>query len=91
MEKLTETIGDRVGVICDELFKGRAFTMSRAMGKSSLSHWLRRGFGMWALNNGAPIEVVSRALGHSSISITENAYAKVLSKTVVSAITKSER
>lgn len=31
MEKLTKTIGDRVGVICDELFKGRAFTMSSAM------------------------------------------------------------
>lgn len=24
MEKLTKTIGDRVGVICDKLFKGRA-------------------------------------------------------------------
>jgi hypothetical protein len=48
MEKLTKTIGDRVGVIC-------------------------------------------RALGRSSISITENAYAKVLSKTVVSAITKIKR
>ena len=36
MEKLTKTISDRVGVICDELFKGRAFTMSRAIGKSSL-------------------------------------------------------
>ena len=55
------------------------------------SHWLRRGFGMWALNNGAPIEVVSRALGHSSISITEKAYAKVLSKTVITAITKIKR
>ena len=38
MEKLTKTISDRVGVICDELFKGRAFTMSRAMGKSSSSN-----------------------------------------------------
>jgi integrase/recombinase XerD len=55
------------------------------------SHWLRRGFGMWALNNGVPIEIVSRALGHSSIAITERAYAKVLSKTVVEAITKIKR
>lgn len=55
------------------------------------SHWLRRGFGMWALNNGAPIEVVSKALGHSNIATTEKSYAKVKYKTVVEAITKIKR
>ena len=46
------------------------------------SHWLRRGAGYWALNNGVPIEIVSKFLGHASIRQTESVYAKLFPKTV---------
>lgn len=44
-------------------------------------HTLRRTFGSDLLNRGARIEVVSAQLGHSSVKITEKAYAKLLTST----------
>jgi integrase len=42
---------------------------------------LRRTFGSDLLNRGARIEVVSAQLGHSSVKVTEQAYAKLLTAT----------
>lgn len=44
-------------------------------------HTLRRTFGSDLLNRGARIEVVSAQLGHSSVKVTEQAYAKLLTVT----------
>jgi integrase len=44
-------------------------------------HTLRRTFGSDLLNRGARIEVVSAQLGHSSVKVTEKAYAKLLTST----------
>jgi integrase len=44
-------------------------------------HTLRRTFGSDLLNRGARIEVVSTQLGHSSVKVTEQAYAKLLTAT----------
>jgi integrase len=44
-------------------------------------HTLRRTFGSDLLNRGARIEVVSAQLGHSSVKVTEQAYAKLLTAT----------
>ncbi len=52
------------------------------------SHWLRRGAGYWALNNGVSMEVVSKFLGHASIRQTESTYAKILAKTIVKEMKK---
>jgi len=52
------------------------------------SHDGRRSCGYVLLNAGVPIEVVSRVLGHSSISQTEQAYARILDETVVKEIGK---
>lgn len=52
-------------------------------------HDLRRSLGSWMLNNGEPIAVVSRTLGHSSIRITEQVYAHLLGSTVSNATNKA--
>lgn len=48
-------------------------------------HDLRRSLGSWMLNNGVPIAVVSKTLGHSSIRVTEQVYAHLLGSTVSNA------
>jgi integrase len=42
-------------------------------------HDLRRSLGSWMLSSGASIETVSKILGHSSIRVTEQVYAHLLS------------
>jgi integrase/recombinase XerD len=50
--------------------------------KSDVSpHTLRRTFGSHLLNNGLRLEVVSKLLGHSTTTITEQAYAQLLDDT----------
>ena len=54
-------------------------TICRMAGIQDLHiHDLRRTLGTWMLSNGAPIAVVSKKLGHSSIRITEQVYAHML-------------
>lgn len=52
------------------------------------SHWGRITFGFMALNKGVRIEVVSKALGHATISETQRTYSRILKKTVVSEMSK---
>jgi site-specific recombinase XerD len=50
--------------------------------KSDVSpHTLRRTFGSHLLNNGLRLEVVSKLLGHTNTTITEQAYAQLLDDT----------
>ncbi len=55
------------------------------------SHWARRTAGMRMLNNGVPMGVVSRILGHASIRTTEKAYAYLLNKTIDDEMVKFEK
>ena len=53
------------------------------------SHMGRRTAGSVWLNSGIPIEVVSKCLGHSSIVMTQKAYAKILDTTILEAFKKN--
>lgn len=52
-------------------------------------HLFRKTYATRLLNAGVRLEIVSKALGHSSTQITQSAYAKVLSKTIVQEVTKA--
>lgn len=56
--------------------------------KPLASHWGRRTCGMVLLNDGFPIEVVAKVLGHADIKTTQQAYAKILDETVVKEFAK---
>lgn len=50
------------------------------------SHWARHTGATLLLNEGVPMQIVSKICGHSSTKITEQVYAKLLDETVVDAI-----
>ena len=50
------------------------------------SHWARHTGATLLLNEGVPINIVSKICGHSSTKITERVYAKLLDETVVDAL-----
>lgn len=50
------------------------------------SHWARHTGATLLLNEGIPMQIVSKICGHSSTKITEQVYAKLLDETVVKAI-----
>lgn len=69
--KLVRRVAQRAGLRID------------AKGVARVSpHTLRRTFGSYLLNRGVRLEVVSKALGHSSTEITERAYAELTDQTV---------
>ena len=45
-------------------------------------HVARHSFAVMALNDGLPMSVVSRLLGHASTGVTEKVYAKYLPETL---------
>ena len=56
-------------------------------GKSELSpHSLRRTFGSDFINRGVRLEVISKLLGHSSTTVTEQHYAELLDETIASEV-----
>lgn len=54
------------------------------------SHWARHTGATLLLNEGIPMQIVSKICGHSSTSITEHIYAKLLDETVVDAVQSLE-
>lgn len=51
-------------------------------------HLFRKTYGTRLLNRGVRLEVVSRCLGHSSTQITQQAYSRLLNKTVIDEVKK---
>ena len=67
-----------------EQYNMRLKIMADACGieKPIASHFGRRTCGMLLLNYGFPIEIVAKVLGHPNIKTTQQAYAKILARTV---------
>lgn len=62
--------------------------MRAKVDKPISSHWARHTAGMIMLNNGVPIEIVSKVLGHANINTTQRVYAHIRVDAVVREIKK---
>jgi integrase/recombinase XerD len=86
-ERILAKYGDDMPVPSNQLFNRSLKQIGEFAGISAhkmTSHTGRRTAGVVLLNAGIRMEVVSKVLGHSSIKMTEKAYAKILDKTVLS-------
>jgi len=59
---------------------------SSGIDKPLSTHWARHTGATLLLNEGVPMQIISKICGHSSTKITEQVYAKLLDETVVEAI-----
>lgn len=66
----------------------KAVALAAGVDKPLASHYGRRTCGMILLNEGFPIEVVAKVLGHSNIQTTQMAYARILDDTVAKEFAK---
>ena len=67
----------------------KAVAQNAGINKPVSSHWARHTGATILLNHGVSMQVVSKICGHSSIKITEQAYAKLLDETVVDAVAQA--
>lgn len=68
----------------------KAVAQEAKIDKPISSHWARHTGATLLLNEGIPMQIVSKICGHSSIRITEQIYAKLLDETVVKAMAALE-
>jgi len=68
----------------------KVVAQSSGIDKPLSTHWARHTGATLLLNEGVPMQIVSRICGHSSTKITEQVYAKLLDETVVDAISELE-
>ena len=64
----------------------KVVAQSAKIDKPVSSHWARHTGATLLLNDGVPMQIVSKICGHSSTKITEQVYAKLLDETIVDAI-----
>jgi len=64
----------------------KVIAQAAGIDKPISSHWARHTGATLLLNEGVPMQIVSKICGHSSTKITEQVYAKLLDETVVDAI-----
>lgn len=85
--EILEAYGNRLPHITNQQFNIRLKMVADVahIDKPIATHYARRTCGYRLLNNGMPIEVVSKILGHKSIKTTEATYAKILNDTVLKA------
>ena len=64
----------------------KVVAQSSGIDKPLSTHWARHTGATLLLNEGIPMQIVSKICGHSSIKITEQVYAKLLDETVIDAM-----
>lgn len=82
--KILERYGWVLPKMSTEQYNLRLKVVADAAGvdKPISSHYARHTAAMYFINEGMPIEVVSKVLGHASIKTTESVYAKIINETV---------
>ena len=66
----------------------KVVAQSSGIDKPLSTHWARHTGATLLLNEGIPMQIVSKICGHSSTKITEQVYAKLLDETVVDVISE---
>lgn len=64
----------------------KVIAQAAGIDKPLSTHWARHTGATLLLNEGVPMQIVSKICGHSSTRITEQIYAKLLDETVVDAV-----
>lgn len=92
-KKILERYEYKLPKLPNQKYNGRLKLVADAAGieKNITSHMGRRSAGSIWLNNGIPLEVVSKCLGHGSLSTTQKAYAYIFDKTIQEAFAKSDK
>lgn len=91
-EAILRKYGGRLPKFSNQQYNMRLKVMADHCGidRPIASHWGRRTCGMLLLNDGFPIEIVARVLGHADIRTTQTAYARILDRTVAKAFKEKE-
>lgn len=89
-QEILEKYGYKLPKYSNQQYNKRLKDVAKEAGvdKPISSHYSRITFGFLALNRGVRIEVVSKAMGHATISETQRTYSRILKKTVVSEMAK---
>lgn len=79
---------EKLPIISNVKYNAYLKVVAQAAGidKPLTTHWARHTGATLLLNDGVPMQIVSKICGHSSTKITEQIYAKLLDETVVDAI-----
>lgn len=82
----------KLPVISNVRYNGylKIVAQSARIDKPISSHWARHTGATLLLNEGVPMQIVSKICGHSSTKITEQVYAKLLDETVIDAVQEIE-
>lgn len=81
---------DKLPIISNVKYNEYLKVVAQAAGidKPVSTHWARHTGATMLLNEGIPMQIVSKICGHSSTRMTEQVYAKLLDETVVEAVKK---
>lgn len=88
--RILEKYNYRLPIISNQKYNDYLKLVALACGveKRISSHWARHTAAMLMLNNGVPIEIVAKVLGHSNIKTTQQSYARIRQKAVAREMTE---
>ena len=89
---ILEKYGNRLPKVSNQQYNIKLKLIADAAGidKPISTHYARHTAASVWLNEGVPIAIISRALGHTNTAITEKVYSKMFDETMVEAFSKME-